>query len=364
MVTLNAKKQIEINRISAVLTIKLKESRPDLVFLMKNLEKLKITQGERLNLQLYLDYLNLVRDGVITTSGERAIETGMVDIPESGFYDLFYLSQKELGLDAEIIHFERKSPDKNNTEGKTIAFDTYKKFDRKNWTSWKEKELEFSVYFERSGDNPPKIIRKGSIGGEVTLNSNNNSSTHQLLKVSANDFSYETQTFTQFDLDENLSNLIENWNNDIKVKYVTFEEVKDKSENLRNFKMREHGLKGKLIFADAQDDDTWSIDIDHIDIVPKDFKDTKLWLGQLLLYRLKQEQCHATFEYCEDIIDGIIDDSPLVRAYPNISLTLEDILKAVIALDNNSILDDIQTAEDLYPDESFLSKSPIEGVSI
>ena len=364
MVTLNAKKQIEINRISAVLTIKLKESRPDLVFLMKNLGKLKITQGERLNLQLYLDYLNLVRDEVITASGERANETGMVDIPESGFYDLFYLSQKELGLDAEIIHFERKSPDKNNTEGKTIAFDTYKKFDRKNWTSWKKKELEFSVYFERSGDNPPKIIRKGSIGGKVTLNSNNNSSTHQSLKISANEFSYETQTFTKFDLDENLSNLIEEWNNDIKVKYVTFEEVKDNSDNLRNFKIREHGLKGKLIFADAEDDDTWSIDIDHIDIVPKNLKDTKLWLGKLLLYRLKQEQCHATSDYCDNIITDIIDDSPLVRAHPDISLKMGDILKSIKSLDGNSILQDIQTADDLFPDKTFLSKSPIEGVSL
>ena len=362
MVRIIAKKQITIKHISAILTIKLKESRPDLVYLMRNLEELDITDGERLNLQLHLEYLNLLKDGTITTSGDRAIETGMAYIPESGFYDLFYIIQPELGLDAVIIHFERKTPNrKSMEEGNTTTFSEYKLFDRKKWTSWKDKELEFGVYFERSGDNPPVIICKKEIACGVTLDSNDYPSMQHTIKVNANEFKYEDKSYAKFDLSKNLPNLIHDWDQKIKVKRVSFEDVKDNPDLLRNFKTREHGMAKKLIFADNYDDDTWSIDIDHIDIVPKNHKNAELWLVTLLRFRLQEEQCHATLQYCEEIVKDIINNSPLNRSHPKLSLDGDKIFKIIKKFSDCDTMQDIQIAEDLFPSDSFLVNSPTTG---
>ena len=361
MVRLIAKKQITIKHISAILTIKLKESRPDLVSLMRNLEQLDMTDGERLNLQLHLEYLNLLKDGIITTSGDRAIETGMVYIPESGFYDLFYIRQPELGLDADIIHFERKSPNVKSMEGNTTTFSEYKRFDGKKWTSWKDKELEFCVYFERSGDNPPVIIRKKEIACGVTLDSKDDPTMQHTIKVNANEFKYEDKSYVKFDLSKNLQNLIHDWDQRIKVKRVSFEDVKDNPDLLRNFKTREHGMAKKLIFADGDDDDTWSIDIDHIDIVPKNPKNAELWLVTLLRFRLQEEQCHATLQYCEEIVKDIINNSPLNRSHPKLSLDGNKIFKIIGKFSDSGTMQDIQIAEDLFPSGSFLVNSPTTG---
>lgn len=362
MVKLIAKKQITIKHISAILTIKMKESRPDLVYLMRNLEQLDVTDGERLNLRRHLEYLNLIKDGVITTVGDNAVETGMTYIPESGFYDLFYIAQPELGLDAEIIHFERKSPDRDNSDGNTKPFSEYEQFDGKKWISWKEKELEFGVYFERSGDNPPMVIHVNGISCGVTLASTDCLSAQHTIKMKSPEFNYEDKSYAKFDLSENLPNLISDWDDKMKAKRVSFKEIKNNSDLLRNFKMRDHGLAKKLIFADTEDDDTWSIDIDHIDIVPKTGNDAEAWLGALLRLRLQEDKCHATLKYCEDIIRDIIDDSPLNRSYPNLLLEGDQIFKTMKGFNDSDIMQDIQTAEDLSPDESFLINSSNTGV--
>jgi hypothetical protein len=354
MVRLTAKKQITIKHISAILTIKLKESRPDLVFLMKNFEQLDVSAGELLNLQLHLEYLNLIKDGVITTFGDNAVETEMVYIPESGFYDLYYIAQPELGLDAEIIHFERKSPNMDNMDGDTKPFSEYEQFDGKKWISWKDKELEFGVYFERSGDNLPMIILKKEIDCVVTLDSKDYPSMQNTMRMNGNEFKYEDKSYTNFDLNENLPNLVSDWDSQMNAKRVSFKNIKDNSDLLRKFKTREHGLAKQLIFADGKDDDTWFIDIDHIDIVPKTNRDAEIWIGALLRLYLQEEKCHATLEYCEDIVRNLIDDSPLNRSHPTLSLKGNQIFKTMKGFDDNDIIQDIQTAEDLSPDNSFL----------
>lgn len=354
MVRLTAKKQITIKHISAILTIKLKESRPDLIFLMKNFEQLDVSAGELLNLQLHLEYLNLIKDGVITTSGDDAVETGMVYIPESGFYDLYYIVQPELGLDAKIINFERKSPNMDNMVGDTKPFSEYEQFDRQKWISWKDKELEFVVYFERSGDNPPMIIFKKEIDCVVTLDSKDYPFMQNTMRMNGNEFKYEDISYINFDLNENLPNLISNWDSQMNAKRVSFKDIKDNFDLLRKFKKRGHGLEKKLIFADGKDDDTWSIDIDHIDIVPKTNRDAEKWVGALLRLHLQEDKCHATLEYCEDVVSDLINDSPLNRSHPNLLLKGNQIFEIMKGFDANDIIQDIQTAEDLSPDNSFL----------
>lgn len=361
MVRLTAKKQITIEHISAILTIKLKESRPDLIFLMKNFGQLDVSGGELANLQYHLEYLNLFKDGIITTSGDNAIETGMVYIPESGFYDIYYISQPELGLDAEIIHFERKSPNMDNMDGDTKPFSEYEQFDGKKWISWKDKEVEFVVYFERSGDNPPMIILKKEIDCIVKLDSKDYPSMQNTMRMNGNEFKYEDKSYTNFDLNENLPNLISDWDSQMNAKRVSFKNIKDNSDLLRQFKTRGHGLEKKLIFSDGKDDDIWSIDIDHIDIVPKTNRDAEKWVGALLRLHLQEEKCHATLEYCEDVVSNLIDDSPLNRSYPNLSLKGNQIFETMKGFDDNDIIQDIQTAEDLSPDNSFLMNNSKTG---
>ncbi len=361
MVRLTAKKQITIKHISAILTIKLKESRPDLIFLMSNFEQLDVSDGERLNLQRHLQYLNLIKDGDITTSGDNAVETGMVYIPESGFYDLYYIEQPELGLDAEIIHFERKSPNMDNMDGDTNVFSNYEKFNGKKWISWKDKELEFSIYFERSGDNPPMVILKKEIDCVVTLNSKDYPSMQNTMKMNGDEFKYDDNSYINFDLSENLPNLISDWDSQMNAKRVSFKDIENKPDLLSKFKMREHGLEKKLLFVDAEDYNVWTIDIDHIDIVPKTNRDAEKWVGALLQLRLQEEQCHATIIYCEDIVRNLIDESPLNRSYPNLLLEGNQIFKVIKGFSDGGIIQDIQTAEDLFPDESFLINNSKTG---
>jgi len=97
MVLIKARKKMDINQITAILILKRKEKRPDIIYLIKHWESMQISDGERVNLCQYLESLNLMRNERITPDGERAIKSGDVMIPESGVYNLFYVQDAVFG---------------------------------------------------------------------------------------------------------------------------------------------------------------------------------------------------------------------------------------------------------------------------
>lgn len=357
MVTIRARKKIDVGCISAILTLKIKEKRPDIVALLDHMDKLNISDGEKENLGNYLEkYLNLIKDGRLTGRGETATRTGYVWMPEFGRYDIYYIKDKVIG--DRVIHFDRMSPEgfiKENIE----EFTDYSHFDEEEHISWKRNEQEFYIKFNTSNGSIPKVARKDYIGAAVEIIHDSKSGTK--LKVESSDHEFRhAEDCDSFLPGNNLERLVKNWRNDISTQLVSFDEIKSNTTILTTFKRRldnNQVSEKNLYFSWGKDDGDYTIEIDGLDVLPKTMADAKKWLYALLVMGLKDEKSYFTIDYILDKEKLILDNTPLKRLYDNLFIDGKEALQLI---SNDSQCDgialNIRIAQDLYPEEFVSGK--------
>lgn len=363
-VKLHARKTINILPISAILTLKIKEYRPELCYFLKNLGQLELSKGEKDNLALYLEYLGLLKNGTLTSEGKRALETAEVFVPESGLYDLQLISQPFLGLDSQIVHFERKRPGKGNNEkneNNLISFDAANEFNNKIYSSWKKEDLEFSIYFESNGNDSPFVSLTEPKTATAELRCEEGSSSGTELKIGNNELKYRDLYFSMFSLRENLLNLVDNWDSSVQAKRVRFEEVIGNKEVLESFFQRNIAMEKKaLLFSKGVDGD-WSIELSEIEVIPQTESDAKQWLCKLMVIQLQKKQCYYTLGHCEQIVQQIAKKTPISRVYGELQLSRDEIISILEGFGETELLISIRIAEDLSPEGEYLVAQEVFG---
>jgi len=361
-VKLHARKSINIVQRTAIATIKIKEKRPDLCYLLKNLGQLDFSKGEKNNLDLYLEYLDLLKNGILTPEGKRTLETTKAFIPEYGLYNLQFISEPVLGLDS-IIHFERKKPGKmrdDKNESNLIQIDL-REYNNRIYSSWKKGDLEFSICFESNGNNFPSVILTESKTATAELRCEEASSSRTELNIENNELKYRDIYFSMFSLRDNLPNLIDNWDSSVRAKMVTFEEVKGNKEVLESFLQRNIAIEKKtLIFSKGGDGD-WNVELSEINVIPRTESDAKQWLCKLMAMQLQKEQCYYTPEHCENTVRKIAKQTPITRVYGELQLNRSEIVSILKELGETELLTSIMIAEDLSPEGKFLVTPEASG---
>jgi hypothetical protein len=290
MVTIKARKKIDIGYISAILTLKVKEKRPDIVALLEHLDQLDVSNGEKQNLGNYLEkYLNLIKDGRLTGRGESAVQTGFVWMPEFGRYDIYYVKDKVIG--DRVIHFERASPEgfiKENIE----EFPDYSRYDEEEYTSWKQNGQEFYLKFNTINGSVPKVAIKDYIGATVEIVYDSTLGTKLKVESSGQEFRH-AEDYDSLLPGDILERLVKNWRNDLSAQLVSYEDVKSYAAILTTFKRRRDTTQvsdRSLYFSWGKDDGDYTIEIDGLDVLPLKIADAKKWLYVLLIQELKNEK--------------------------------------------------------------------------
>lgn len=364
MVKLHARKTIDIRLISAILTLKIKENRPELCHLLKNFDHLELSKGEKENLALYLEYLGLLKNGSFTPEGKRALETEEVFIPESGLYDLQLIFEPVLGLDSQIVHFERKRPGKEKdgkNEANLVPFDDASEFNNRIYSSWKKEDLEFSVYFESNGNDSPSVSLTEPKTSTAELRCEEGVPSGTELKIENNELKYRDLYFSMFSLRENLPNLVDNWDSSVRAKRVTFEEVKGNTEVLESFFQRNIAMDKKTLLFSKEKDGDWSVELSEIDVIPRTKSDAKKWLCKLMVIQLQKEQCYYTLGHCEQIVQQIAKKTPISRVYGDLQLSRDEISSILEGFGETELLTSIRIAEDLSLESKFLGAQEVFG---
>ena len=364
MVKLHARKSISVIPITAIATIEIKEKRQDLCYLLKNLDQLELSKGEKANLALYLEYLALLKNSTLTPKGKRALETEEVFIPESGLYDLQLISQPVLGLDSLIVHFERRMPGKTKDgkyQSSLTSFSTVGEYNNKTYSSWKNEGLEFSVYFENNGNDSPSVSLTESQTATAELRCEEGLSCGTELKIENNELKYRNTSFSMFNFLKNLPNLVDNWDSSVRAKMVTFEEIKGNREVLESFFQRSIAMEKKTLLFSEGDDEDWSVELSEIDIIPRTESDAKKWLCKLMAMQLQKEKCYYTLGHCESIVRKIAKQTPISRVYGELQLSRSEIVSILEGLGETELLTSIRIAEDLSPEGKFLVAQEVFG---
>jgi hypothetical protein len=347
MVKLRAKKKIDIGHIYAILTIKVREERPDIITLLRYLDNLDLSKGENQNLKKYLEYLNLIKNDRLTVLGDKAIESGFVMMPESGLYEIFYI--KDRVASDQVIHFVRIRPDRE-AQGNTSEFTDYEQFDNNIFISWKDSNLLFHMKFDRIGNRVPMVIKKDYVDGNLEIDYDSSKGTLLIVESNTLGIKHLVENYSQFNFEENISKLLGNWDREYNVQLITFDEAKSNPVMITSFKKRISFKDRSIVFPWGKDDSNYNVIIEDFNVLPINLRDAKQWLYSLILLKLKSENSYYTMSYIIEKEKEILKNTPLNKKYGGIFFNESELLDIIRNdKDNNDLLLNIRIAEDLYP---------------
>lgn len=323
MVTLSAKKKVEIRHFTSVLSLRIIETRPDLQWLLRNLERTGLSSGEQTNLRAYLESLGLWRDKGPTPLGEETIQTGRAPVPELGVYELYYIKDFALGI--IVIHFERTQA-KSRLDEAPEVFQEFSPFEGRKFVSWKADPavVSFFVEFERQPNEPPRVIRRSDLPAEAELLTDEKGGTR--WKVSGSGFAKELPC-EDFQLAQNMVRLVKHWDSSLSAQLVDFDEVKTNPVILAEFRrtVRPDGIR-HLRFAQGEDPADYTVEVHDVDVLPASIDDAKRWLTTLLREDLTAEAAFVTVDHVEKAEKAILAKSPLRRNHSSLYVTPEEFL--------------------------------------
>lgn len=358
MVKLRAKKKMDIGHIKAIITLKEKESRPDLIALLKNIDRFDLSKGESYNLKKYLEYLNLIRNGRLTSLGDKAIESGYIMMPESGLYELFYVNDRVIG--SYIIHYLRIKPGKDITEN-AIEFLEFGLYDEQIFSSWKQQGIEFHIRFERQNNRIPMVVKKNYVNATFDLICDSEKETSISVESKEIECKYLDESYSKFRISENLPLLIEDWDKSLNAQLISYEKACEEAKSspliLSKCKKRVSISGISLKYTWGIDEGSYNVVIEDMDVLPASKMDAEKWLYSLIVLELKKCNYYFTRLFLKEKEQEILDKVPFRRKYSTLFISEDALLKTLRKdPENENIAINIKIAEDLYPSE-FITTS-------
>jgi len=366
MTKLVAEKKTVVKNVRAVVTVYNQEKRPEIAYILKNIEDLDLRRGERENLKRYLSELGLFdkKADRMTESGRKALQNGTVTVPQSGLYRLSYVRDPVPGVNSQIIDYHPEKPEWQIVSDATRSMAEYRHFEGVEFISWNTDRTRFRVEFERPEGSSPKVIDTKDIPANVQISGSTGNACS--LEITSDELSYQDTTYPNFSLEENVSSLVPEYDKSLDAVRVSFSDIRDDKNALHSFKKKKYSsLDGKtLIFSTGDDDDRWNVRIEDVGLIPKTESDAEEWIFSLAAEDLNKdiEKCYFGMDYCNDACRELFAKSPFFRAFPGLSL---DIFRYRDYLMNNapSIFSDIQIAEDLCPGNYEVQSGVVENLA-
>lgn len=366
MTKLVAEKKTVVKNVRAVVTVYNQEERPEIAYILKNIEDLDLRRGERENLKRYLSDLGLFdkKADRMTESGQKALHNGIVTVPQSGLYRLSYVRDPVPGVNSQIIDYHPEKPEWKIVNNATRSMAEYRHFEGVEFTSWNKDRTRFRVEFERPEGSSPKVIDTKEMPANVQISGSTGNACS--LEIKSDGLSYTDTKYPNFSLESNVSTLVPEYDKSLDAVRVRFCDIKDDKNALHSFKKKNYArLEGKtLIFSTGDDDDRWNVRIEDVGLIPKTESDAEEWVFSLAAEGLNKDidKCYFGMDYCNDACRELFAKSPFSRAFPGMSL---DIFRYGEFLMNSapSVFSDIQIAEDLCPGNYEVESGDAENLA-
>lgn len=352
MIHFSAYKKIKIRNITAIMTVKIAEKRPDIACLIENLENDNLSKGERANLSVYLESLGLLKYRRLTKEGEIARDNYVVLIPESGVYNIYLVKYPVPGFESGIIHFKRIEP-RDILDGQTVSFEEFSEYDNPFCTSWYSND-KFEVHFERPGNEYPRVIDGNPVVAEVHLKADTESVSLTIQLAVPDGGKYiqlekNEVNFSGFSLEENIYRLIEGWDSKYQALKMTFQEAQ-KRNILSSFRTDESLSHKILAFTDGNDEDQWNVIIESIPVIPRSDPDAEEWIYELASSELERNIGYCSSLICLEVAKDIHKKSPIYPIFSHLTLSANE-MKEYIKGKQSALSEYVEIADDLYPEQ-------------
>lgn len=353
MIHFSAHKKIEIQKITAIVTISIPEKRPDIACLIENLDNPDLSKGEKANLSIYLESLGLIKNHRLTKNGEIARKTAAVLVPESGIYNLYFVKNPVPDINSAIIHFRRIEPDKTITSSPTVPFETFAEYDDQSFSSWFSNDA-FDVRFERPGSECPRVIREKSAPADVQLAASEDM-VSLTIHISVHDgnksipLEKSEKDFSNFSLGENIASLIPGWDPVSQAVRMSFKQAQ-KKDILSSFRTGEKISDKTLIFRQGNDDDRWNISIESLPVLPQSELDAEEWIFELVASNLEADPGYRSSAVCRDMAQSILEKTPINDLFPQLNLSADE-MKEYFKEKKPALSEYVEIADDLYPEQ-------------
>jgi hypothetical protein len=351
-----ATKNVETKKILAILQVKAEQKRPDIVYMLNTLDKTGLAMGERMNYTEYLRYLGLASNGQLTPEGAKAVKSGLVMIPEYGIYELSYVDEPTLPdmQDGHIvIDFKPVEAKSREIQGNVDDFNEYMNLDDKTYKTWKKGgQKKFHLRFERKNNNKPKIIKKPDTRASVELSFNTETG-NVSWKFSSQEHEYAIKNYPAIDVYQNVKKMVKNWDEEHKAHIVSFNEVRDNPNKIRDFKETQHAQDFQLEYDFGRDYAAYRITVDDVDLLPRTIDDAREWTYQLMLMRIGKDGGYHTIRNIMDTLGKIIEEKPLRKRHPALNVGWEYVegkLGTSTNTEDKNLFRSIRAAEDLTPE--------------
>jgi len=357
MIHVKATKKVEVHRIECLLQLKVNEKRPDLVFFLRKLGRWGMSSGEERNMEGYLEFLNLVRDGELTDEGEKALKTGNVMVPEAGLYELLYVIDKTFG--ERIISYQRKEP-RDILEGNTQGFSDFTHFDEKVHPDLSAKDQKrgfFWIQFQRQRNETPKVITTGTLEAILTVTFDLGSDAKRRFRFEKNKRTIiNEEPLPSFNIDRNMANWVKGWDDSIQALEMTYEDAKENPATLNGFTVNRPFQGKSLHIGETVDDSDWAVEI-TIPVVPKSKRDAEDWLYHLLLDDLAKNARYLSVEHLERLVGEKIEGTPIDARFPDFLIPGKKLLERMKKEeDNRDPYWRIMAVEDLVSSSEFVEE--------
>ncbi len=349
MVRIIATKKIDIHCISALATIRVKEKRPNIVWLLNNIGHWDFSEGEISHLEQFLEKnLGLLKDGQLTPVGQKAIESGEILYPESGLYEIFYVNDPLIG--EKIIDFKRLKPFQENIEGNTEEFRYYTEYDDSYSESWRKESTEFHLKFEHAQNENPRVLRRTALNATLTVTYDSKNGCTLRIESDNGVYSYQDTNYTDFSFTLNMERLVDNWDQELIARLVSYDNIEETTA-FHSFESSVTLEGQNLFFSWGEDTGNYRIDITKIQVLPRSKNDAEKWLYCLVVNEIEREEAYQTLKYVEEVEEKILGRTPLRRRFPELQIGGKGYLNLISQDENLEVLaSKIWVAEDLWPE--------------
>ncbi len=325
MIEIIANRKIELYSIVAISKVWVEDDRPDILWLLQNFSNSNIfSQGESNTLHQYLkNYLKMVDDeGNLNDFANELIrkEQTNILIPESGIYE-FILFDDIFTNKTYPVHFIRHtrfSRKDLTEEGRDLT--NYKSFENISFTSWNQDQTKFKIQFITSHRVQfPVVLDRKTITGQIKIVISDKEKSLG-IKVYDQNLTNKQLNIKILELNEVCKYIIPDWDERFQSQRISFDEAK-KFDLHYDFR-RNYKENAPLPFKSIDDENLYSINIKNIQLIPSNNEEAIKWSLFLLEHQLKTTETYISSKKLNEVLDKIINDTPIGIAFPNLSRLL------------------------------------------
>lgn len=352
---LTASRPVVAHHVTAVLTVYVQAQRPDIQWMVRNLQTSALSEGERSNLVSYLEYLGLYRKESLSDSGKRARDTANVLMPEAGVYELYYVDDFSLGTKPICFERTRATDQLEDSTTQLEGFQSLEKGESILWSNGPEPGgVPFGIEFEHASDELPNAVIHEDIPGEASLLARDDGSVHWDIKIGTLRRTWDAPD--TIDIGLNLKRLFRDWDSDSGSWLVAFDRDKIDEAARRTFKMGYDLGQQKLRFVNGEDPLPYKVSVGDVPLAPRTSRDAEEWLVHLVTTRVGAGAAFFAPSTIEEWQKEIVLTSPIGKRFPHLSMDVREVLHHIEGNLNQEKRPDsfdlywrIRAAQDLSP---------------